>query len=318
MSGVGIPHTSHRGFFDKAYNSVRRVGKLSGDYEYGHLQLLKTMGCHGDAEHVERLTEEFNVPSMVHYCLPDNLSSFVSKQECIDWGDKGEWTRWPSQKFTVSFRHPSGHDLLLFFFVDAVDNLGPCVMWLQSLNEHCGITKALPKEAQAAARKLWVAPSFAFKVFPEYTEARNWMIERRAIDESFRESQTAHDSVQMAFDAIMYFLTLMNRPDQLHEAYPEPEFTPRKMNKGKKKRGFISDKQPTFFRIYKPHVRTVYPEGHVPTPSGVKQRQHTRRGHLRRYKDGRTIWIDDYTAGDPELGKLRPKTVEVMPARLKK
>lgn len=39
-------------------------------------------------------------------------------------------------------------------------------------------------------------------------------------------------------------------------------------------------------------------------PTGVSQRYHMRRGHYRRYKSGKTIFVEAYHAGDKELGTI--------------
>lgn len=50
--------------------------------------------------------------------------------------------------------------------------------------------------------------------------------------------------------------------------------------------------------LNKTQVRKVYKSKYT----GIKKRQHERRGHWRNYTNGKKIWIDSYLAGDPNLG----------------
>jgi hypothetical protein len=40
-------------------------------------------------------------------------------------------------------------------------------------------------------------------------------------------------------------------------------------------------------------------------PTHIKQKEHTRRGHYRHYKNGKTIFINSYTAGNKNLGTIK-------------
>ena len=48
------------------------------------------------------------------------------------------------------------------------------------------------------------------------------------------------------------------------------------------------------------HIRKVYKS----RSTNIKQKQHHRRGHWRHYKSGKKTWINNYLAGDPNLGKI--------------
>ena len=50
--------------------------------------------------------------------------------------------------------------------------------------------------------------------------------------------------------------------------------------------------------ISEKHIRKIYKS----RQTGIKQKQHHRRGHWRHYKNGKKTWIKNCLAGDPKLG----------------
>lgn len=312
------PHTTHRGYFAECYNDIRKTTKRRTVEDIvltGHLQYLRTIKCNRDAKHIERLTQLFHDGCEHHYCLPDNVHDFVSEAECDEHSKNKGLDLWPHDVFTVSHRHPTGLDIMMMFLnIEGDDHR---VLWLQRVNsdmDEAVIQAASELNVQAGMQR-WVAPSHCMDLSNGGYAAREWMLERREKDLEFRTSEQANHALVVSFDTTMKFLTLLNRPDQVLEAFEPADFVPAKKNKGQIKRGEVRDKQPTFFRIYKPKTRWTAPEGHVPSETGVKQLEHTRKAHTRRYKSGLVIEIPAYTAGDPSLGSTvgKPKTIEVMP-----
>lgn len=103
--------------------------------------------------------------------------------------------------------------------------------------------------------------------------------------------QVATNSMKVAMMSLLQTVAVLNCSNVRHELVKEPKFiNMKRMAKGEPKLDsyrilMVDDREKTRYDH----------EDHEPT--GAKRRQHVRRGHIRRYQTGKTIWINQMIVG---------------------
>lgn len=135
-----------------------------------------------------------------------------------------------------------------------------------------------------------VGPEFLNKIFRD-PDAR----ERGIVD----EDSLIHDFIQgVRYVYLAMLIMLMERKQTLSAYRPIPNPTNEKrIRKGKR---------PIFeWKVIDVTAAHVQPEGHAPTGrSHASPRRHVRRGHQRKYKSGKVVWVRETMVGRIEFGYI--------------
>lgn len=354
---MSVPYCSHNGYFAEMYNNMHiRTGKKAPPFHKlvtGHIQYLQMMGCKGDAKNVRNLLRETERQADAHYCLPDNImdfiEDFVSKFE-ESFMPPGFME--PHHCFTISALRedckmlilvvPEADGSMLYFPFNIVkpsavikkvrwnhDESGvsrdPDSFPLDTIRKGIKMDYAnMLAEAKVTPELLagltnWSCNTFAFKHAPGSgdLEVREWMIERNAIEE--QDIDAVKRAMAVAAGVITQWAWMMARPAQEVQWDHDPDWVAPKVSYTEQRKGKIKEPKPRKLRLYVP--KQIRPKvdnpDHVPVPTGAKQYQHTRAGYERTLRNGRKIWIDSYTAGDPSLGSTvgKANTIELVPRR---
>lgn len=342
------PRCTHNGFYAECVNDMRRENKLRGTREEkadallfaGHLQYLQAIG-ETQALGIWNATLEDFAKCGSHVCLPDDPTQWLNAEELEMWHERSRlevvrerikpvldnlpkrmtisckvggtrvlqlWELWEGTPVLVTAHRRDKVELADGTEVN--DNrIKKDVRYRATFEEErledlasmcwCGMTRGLDIDRDG--------DNHLMKAFP--------LFEKNKIDEQL-ETEALNTASGVA---VCYMLFMSREPEEVHVSR-DPNWSPTPLPKKQRKQGKEPEREPQKIRIYVPKRKIISDPYAVLTENssvGSKQMEHSREGHWRTYKDGRRIWIDTYTAGDPTLGtKLdTPRIVEIVPRR---
>lgn len=348
---MSLPYCSHNGFFSQCYNDIhKRVSKkvLGQNASLaGHLQYLQAVGAKQDAKHLKGLFESMRREAEDHYCLPDNVMQHMTEEDRQSYDGERTYVHLPARTFTLS--HQRRGLCELFLFTPADDGTNDLLVFPMNLVQlthfidHGLLTREQAEEAmalkspdaltkalgrylsplQVATMASWVSNTIAGRI-PQggWPEVYDWSLELLDIKGRNTHPTQRQAAAERLFEVMACFGALLARPTEYRQFEYDPDYVPKKASyTAKRKNKHLMDEvKPRKIRRYVP--KRVYEASDAPlaTPgpsTGSKQMEHRRKRHKRTYKNGRTIWIDSYVAGDPALGS-RVKvadTIELIPRR---
>jgi hypothetical protein len=120
----------------------------------------------------------------------------------------------------------------------------------------------------------------------------------RTMEEEMRGFELCTHAVMRESLSLFHFCSAVNCSNVTHETVKAPKF----INAKRKAKG----EPPLYeYRILTVDVRPRHETTGEPTGRHhASPRQHIRRGHIRHYKSGKNVWVQQMMVGDPARGRV--------------